>query len=47
MAKRPNSPYQGCHREMVEREMECVGELGKVQRGVEDRAQTTTSANET
>ena len=37
----------GCHREMEEREMECVAELWKVERDVEDRVQTRTGANET
>ena len=37
----------GCHREMVGEEMDCVEELGKMERSVEDRVQTTTSANET
>ena len=33
--------------EVAEGEMECVDELGKVQRRVEDRARTTTGAKET
>ena len=37
----------GCHRGMVERVMECVEELGKAERNVEDRVQSTTSANKT
>ena len=49
IAKRPNSPaVRGIGgRETVGGEMECVEELGKVERSVEDRIQTTTSANET
>ena len=37
-----DSAVLGCHREMVGREMECVDE-----RSVEDRIQTTASANDT
>ena len=36
---------QTSHREIAE--MECEGDLEKVQRCAEDRAQTPTSANET
>ena len=38
--------YLCCHREMVQGEMECVEVLGKVERSVENRAQTLRSANE-
>ena len=42
-----NSVVLGSHREIVEGEVECVDDLEKDQRGVENRDQTTTSVNET
>ena len=42
-----NSVVLGSHSEIVEGEVECVDDLEKVQRGVEDRVQTTASAKET
>ena len=42
-----DSVVLSCRREISVREMEFVDELGKVERTVEDRIQTTTIANET
>ena len=42
-----DSVVLGCHRDMVEGEVECVDDLEKVQHSVEYRVQTTTSVNET